>query len=93
MLNRLDRHGPAHPAVCASRHPDLGDIALQPRGEVREVALPVGREVEVLWALAALGQRVEREIIAGRAVEVRFDWLVESATTARWEQAFSFDDG
>lgn len=33
------------------------------------------------------------DVMQGRAVKVRFDWKAISATAARWEQAFSFDDG
>jgi hypothetical protein len=33
------------------------------------------------------------DVVAGRPVKVRFDWTSETPTTARWEQAFSYDSG
>jgi len=33
------------------------------------------------------------EVISGRPVRVRFQWLVEDPAAPTWEQAFSFDDG
>ncbi|PPK94577.1 hypothetical protein CLV92_10780 [Kineococcus xinjiangensis] len=34
-----------------------------------------------------------RDRIDGRDVDVRFEWTVTGPATARWEQAFSLDDG
>jgi hypothetical protein len=39
------------------------------------------------------GQFHGEDTVAGRAVLVRFDWWNDSPTTARWIQAFSFDQG
>jgi hypothetical protein len=33
------------------------------------------------------------DVVGGAPVQVRFDWNVLGADTARWEQAFSFDGG
>lgn len=33
------------------------------------------------------------DVVGGKDVRVRFDWRVFDADTARWEQAFSFDEG
>lgn len=33
------------------------------------------------------------ELIANRSVKVRFTWTYTNASSARWEQAFSFDAG
>jgi hypothetical protein len=33
------------------------------------------------------------DTVAGKPIEVRFDWRVFDADSAQWEQAFSFDDG
>ncbi|MEO3742096.1 hypothetical protein [Plantactinospora sp. B5E13] len=40
-----------------------------------------------------LGQFFCDEILNGRAVKVRFQWVSNSPTSARWEQAFSYDGG
>ena len=33
------------------------------------------------------------EVVNGQPVKVRFEWRHDSASTARWEQAFSYDGG
>jgi hypothetical protein len=32
-------------------------------------------------------------VVNGQPVKVRFEWGHDSASTARWEQAFSYDGG
>jgi hypothetical protein len=39
------------------------------------------------------GEFLGEDVVHGRPVAVRFEWTVLDADTARWEQAFSFDDG
>jgi len=33
------------------------------------------------------------DVLHGKAIKVRYEWAVTSATSARWEQSFSFDEG
>ncbi len=40
-----------------------------------------------------LGEFLCDDVIAGRAVKVRYQWTVVSETTNRWEQSFSYDGG
>jgi hypothetical protein len=48
--------------------------------------------VEGVWA-DGRGTFLVDDVLAGQPVRVRFTWTNETPTTARWEQAFSTDDG
>ena len=40
-----------------------------------------------------VGRFEGRDVLAGRAIGVRFVWTIEQADRLRWEQSFSADDG
>lgn len=48
--------------------------------------------VEGSWS-DGRGRFVCDDTLNGRLVKVRFQWTNETPATARWEQAFSYDDG
>lgn len=39
------------------------------------------------------GVFVADDMVGAQALKVRFDWRSQTSTSARWEQAFSFDEG
>jgi hypothetical protein len=70
---------------------------------------PERRLWRIWWASSALPGRLEppmegsfadrhgrfhgRDEVEGGSIPVRFDWYDLAGTSARWEQAYSFDDG
>jgi hypothetical protein len=48
--------------------------------------------VEGSWAQGR-GRFFCEDILGGRPVKIRFEWTHEGPAAARWEQAFSYDDG